>query len=80
MTKLPRFHLVHDADNGDWKLQNEQQRTVRRFETKSDATAGGVLREALGSGGGTVRIHKEDGPIQEERTYPSSRDPKSSPG
>ena len=28
----------------------------------------------------TVKIHKEDGRIQEERTYPSSADPKRSKG
>lgn len=32
------------------------------------------------SKGGTVRIHNESGVIQEERTFPRGRDPKSSPG
>lgn len=80
MTNLRRFNLVHDQQKDDWKLQNELGRTVRRFETKDDATAGGVLKEALGSNGGSVRIHKENGLFQEERTFPRSRDPKSSPG
>jgi hypothetical protein len=44
--------------------------------TKADATARGVLKKAVG-GVGTVRIHKENNRIQEERTYPRSRDPKS---
>jgi hypothetical protein len=29
---------------------------------------------------GSVRIHKQDGSIQEERTYPRSADPKGSKG
>ncbi len=80
MTNLPRFNLFHDQQKDDWKLQNEQGRTVRRWDIKDDATAGGVLKDVLGSNGGSVRIHKENGVFQEERTFPRSRDPKSSPG
>lgn len=80
MTNLPRYDLVHDGQKDDWALRNAQGRTVRRFETKSDATAGGALKDAVGGGGGSVRIHKENGAIQEERTFPRSRDPKKSPG
>jgi hypothetical protein len=34
----------------------------------------------LGNQGGSVRIHKQDGQIQEERTYPGSKDPPGSRG
>ncbi len=78
---LPRYHLTRDQAKGDWKLQKEgAERATRRFETKSEATAGGVLESAVGEAGGSVRIHLENGRIQEERTYPRSRDPKESPG
>ena len=78
---LPRYHLTKDAEKGDWKLKKEgADRATRRFETKSEATAGGVLEGAVGKAGGSVRIHLEKGRIQEERTYPRSRDPKGSPG
>lgn len=78
---LPKYHLVKDDKKGDWKLEPEGGgRAKRRFETKEEATKGGVLPDALGPGGGSVRIHKEDGKIQEERTFPGSRDPKGSPG
>jgi hypothetical protein len=81
MANLPRFNLSKDSDAGDWKLRNvETNRVVRRFETKADATAGGALERAVGSNGGSVRIQKENGQIQEERTYPGSRDPKNRPG
>lgn len=29
---------------------------------------------------GSVKIHKENGVIQEERTYPKKKDPKNTPG
>lgn len=78
---LPRYHLTKDEKKGDWKLQQEgSDRAKRRFDTKEEATAGGVLSKAVGPDGGSVRIHKTDGVIQEERTFPGSRDPKGSPG
>ncbi len=55
-------------------------RTVKVFETKGEATKGGVLEKAVGKEGGSVKIQKENGRFQEERTYPRSRDPKSSKG
>jgi hypothetical protein len=78
---LRRFSLVHDRAKDDWKLvNNETSRTVERFDTKGVATAGGVLSDAIGQQGGSVRIHLENGRIQEERTYPRSADPTSSKG
>jgi hypothetical protein len=55
-------------------------RVVKRFDTKGQATAGGALRRTIGSEGGSVKIQKENGRFQEERTYPRSRDPKRSKG
>lgn len=81
MAKLPRFTLDKNEDKGTWDLTNDQtDRVVKRFETKDDATRRGVLKKAVGAGGGSVRIEKEHGGYQEERTYPRSRDPKRSPG
>lgn len=78
---LPRYHLVKDEKKDDWKLEKEgSDRAVRRFDTKEDATKGGVLPKAVGQAGGSVRIHKTDGTIQEERTFPRDRDPTKSPG
>ncbi len=77
--ELPKYHLVSKEDK--WRLEPEGGgRAKRVFDTKGDATAGGALRDALGKGGGSVRIHKQDGTIQEERTFPRSRDPKDSKG
>ncbi|WP_168069647.1 DUF2188 domain-containing protein [Sphingomonas kaistensis] len=78
---LPKFHLVKDSKRDGWKLEPEGGGRARaRFDTKADATKGGALSDALGKQGGSVRIHKEDGKVQEERTFPRERDPKSSPG
>ena len=81
MSNLPRFTLAFDQQKEDWALRNDMSgRTVRRFETKDDATKGGVLENAVGNAGGSVRIHKLNGMYAEERTYPRSRDPHSSKG
>ena len=81
MAKLPKYTLSHDKKSDEWKLKPEgSDRAKKVFETKGDATAGGALKKALGSEGGSVRIRKQDGTIQEERTYPRSKDPKGSPG
>jgi hypothetical protein len=78
---LPKFTLTRDERRGDWRLTNDRTgRTVERFETKSDATKGGALKEVLPSGAGSVKIQKIDGRFQEERTFPRSKDPKGSPG
>ncbi len=78
---LRKATLSQDDKPGKWKLTDDKtDRTIRSFETKADATAGGVLKKALGSEGGSVKIQKENGRYQEERTYPRSADPKSSKG
>ena len=77
MAKLSKYSLGFDANKGDWVLkQDGAPRAKKRFERKSDAIAGGVLEKILGSAGGSVKIKKQNGRIQEERTYPGSADPK----
>ena len=81
MAKLPKFTLTHDEKKGDWSLKNDAtDKTIKRFETKADATKGGALEKAVGKDGGSVKIQKENGVYQEERTYPRSRDPRDSRG
>lgn len=78
---LRKLTLTHDKKSDEWKLKDDQSnRTIRTFDTKSDATAGGVLRGTLGPNGGSVKIQKEDGTFQEERTFPRSKDPRKSRG
>jgi len=78
MGTLPKYTLKHDDKKDNWALQQDKTgRTVKTFDTKTEATKGRVLENAVG---GSVRIQKENGRIQEERTYPGSADPKKSPG
>lgn len=81
MTKLPKYTLKFDRQRQDWELENDKtDRVLRRFEAKDDATKGGVLKKAVGTGGGSVKIQKKQGGYQEERTYPRSADPRRSKG
>jgi len=81
MGKLLKFTLTYDEKRKDWSLENDKtDRVVRRFETKEEATGRNVLKKAVGSEGGSVKIQKENGRFQEERTYPKSKDPCESRG
>jgi len=81
MSKLSTFTLSFDRKKENWKLENDaRDRVVRRFDTKAEATEGGVLGKSVGKEGGSVRIEKKVGGYQEERTYPRSKDPRKSKG
>jgi len=81
MANLRKFDFTFDKKNDDWVLrQRGAASATRRFKTKEDGTKGGVLGGAIGKEGGSVVIHKKDGVIQQERTFPRSADPKKSPG
>jgi hypothetical protein len=81
MAKLPKFTLSKNEKKDTWDLKNDaSNRTVKSFDTKAEATKGGALERAVGSAGGSVKIQKEKGTFQEERTYPGAADPKKSPG
>jgi Uncharacterized protein conserved in bacteria (DUF2188) len=80
MTMLQRFTLKKDNHLGGWALMDQTGNLVRMFGTKAEALAGSKLERLVGKEGGSVRIHKQDGRFEEERTYPRSRDPRASPG
>lgn len=81
MTKLPKLTLSHNDKKDRWDLTvDKTDKVVKTFDTKAEATKGGVLAKAAGEGGASVKIQKLDGKFQEERTYPGSADPKSSKG
>lgn len=76
MPHLRTFTFDYDEQRDDWYLKNDLTgRVARRFDTKAEGTKGGEFEAVLGSEGGSVRIHKVHGGIQEERTYPGDRDP-----
>jgi len=81
MARLPKFTLEKNEKRDTWDIRNDKtDKLVKSFDTKGDATKGGALKRALGPAGGSVKIQKENGQFQEERTYPSSADPKKSKG
>lgn len=81
MTNLRKFTLIPERDGSGWRLCEDGSGTqICRFDTKEEATRGGVLEAALPGGRGSVKIQKEDGTYAEERTFPRSADPASSPG
>ena len=76
---MDNYHLY--KEDGSWKLKKEH--AERASKSFGNANKDEAIREAakfLSGSGGSLKIHKEDGKIQEERTYPRSADPKSSKG
>jgi len=81
MAKLAKYTLGFDAKKGKWALKNDKTNRVEKtFTTKAKAMAGGALKRAVGRDGGSVKIKKENGRLQEERTYPGKKDPRKSKG
>ncbi len=81
MSQLPKYTLQYNEEKDKWDLEKDKTgRIVKSFETKEIATQRGVLKNAVGKEGGSVKIQKENGKYQEERTYPKSKDPKESRG
>jgi hypothetical protein len=81
MAKLPKYTLEYDEKREKWVLERDQtNQPVKTWETKEEATARGELKRAVGSAGGSVKIQKTNGRIQEERTFPRKADPTKSPG
>ena len=81
MPKLAKFTLAFDEKKDKWTLKNDRTNRVEQsFGTKARAMRGGVLKRAVGRGGGSVKIQKENGRFQQERTYPGKTDPRKSKG
>jgi len=80
MATLAKFTLFHDADSDEWVLKEDgAQRALRRFLTKDGAIK--FLPRRFGDRSpASVRIQKQDGSLEEERTYPRSMDPHKSKG
>lgn len=62
-----------------WALVKEgAQRASKTAATKAEITA--IASEFLQGKTASLKIHKEDGSIQEERTFPRTADPRKSKG
>jgi len=76
---MQNYYLTKKEDK--WVLRKEKSTTnLVSEDTKEEATASMIKYMKKGNKEGSVRIHKENGQFQEERTYPSSADPSSSQG
>jgi len=70
------YHLVTNKQNGkrSWILIEENSDVaLLRERTKKKAIK--AMREFMKTHPGSVKIHKLNGEIQEERTYPKGNDP-----
>jgi len=76
---MENFHLVNEE--GVYKLKRENaQRASKIIESNKKEAIQEAKEFILNQGGGSLKIHKNDGGFQEERTYPKSKDPKESKG
>lgn len=74
---MNRYDLTRK--NGQWQLvQQGTGEPLVTSQNKEEALRQSMelVRERTGS----LRIHKEDGTFEEERTYPRAADPRQSPG
>lgn len=70
MPALPKYSVEFNEKMSKWTLRNDKTKKIAKsFKTKAGATKGGALKRALGRNGGSVKIQKENGRIQEVRTY-----------
>lgn len=74
---MDNYHVSPTADG--WELKKAgAERASKRSSTKQELMAS--LSEFFQGKTASVKIHKADGTIEEERTYPRSDDPRRSKG
>lgn len=74
---MDNYHIVKTGTF--WSLKKEGAALASKTAgTKEELI--GLASEFLKTSTASLKIHKEDGTIQEERTYPRSADPSQSPG
>lgn len=74
---MDTYHITF-KDN-EWKFtKSGNSRASRTADTKDKII--NKMQDYMSDHVGSVKIHKKNGRFQEERTYPRSSDPSSSPG
>lgn len=74
---MDNYHITKN-DKG-WALtKQDAERASKTAATKAEITK--LASEFLAGKTASLKIHKEDGTIQEERTFPRSADPTKSKG
>jgi hypothetical protein len=73
MTKRKTYHVTKTDDGWQGKLEGGQRASVTG-NTKEEVLKK-TIEIAKNQENSSVKIHKSDGKIQEERTYPKKSDP-----
>lgn len=74
---MDNYHITKHGNQ--WNLTREGgKRASLTASTKAELLKN--TSDFLAGKGGSVKIHKETGEIQEERTYPQAKDPHKSKG
>lgn len=74
---MDNYHIT--SSNNGWALTKEgAARASKTAGTKAEIVR--MAAEYLDGKTASLKIHKEDGTIQEERTYPRSADPSKTKG
>ncbi|HZW62103.1 MAG TPA: DUF2188 domain-containing protein [Flavobacteriaceae bacterium] len=76
---MKNYHLVYEDNKYKVKKENAERASKVIDSNKVDAIkqASNFVKS---QGGGSLKIHKNKGGFQEERTYPKSNDPRKSKG
>lgn len=70
---MKRIDIVKKGDS--WVAERKHH-TIERSKTKTSAVKKAATSARASSEAVSVRIHKANGRIQEERTYPAKADPR----
>lgn len=74
---MDNYHITKKENT--WELVKEgAQRASKTATTKAEITE--IASEFLKGKTASLKIHKEDGTIQEERTFPRAADPRKTKG
>jgi hypothetical protein len=74
---MDNYHITKDGDK--WKLKKEGGERSSKTATTKEAIIN-KTRDYMSDKIGSVKIHKQSGVFQEERTYQRKNDPKKSKG
>ena len=74
---MDNYHIV--STESGWELRKEgASRASKKADTKDELLK--ITGEFMDGKTASVKIHKKDGVIQEERTYPRAADPRETKG
>ena len=73
MAKRKTYHVTKTDEGWEGKIEKGKRASVKG-KTKKEVVKK-TIEIAKKQGNSSVKIHKQDGKIQEERTYPKGTDP-----